>query len=319
MRLQSLHLRAGLAAAAIHLALAVPVLAREDWQIGAGPFLSASDVRAHNQMPLDIEGVLSRIAATPPDWRGALELFAFGAHFPNHSLAKFTDNYNGRIASHVPEATAVFGTPSFANHALAAALAGTGRFAGADDAVRQGFIEAGLQAVVLNWSRYELGESQRKATMAEPNWSLENGAPKNWNEIFAFYWGPEGRHSAHAALEALPGGEAVNAALLQALADGQEVLLADTWAGEDAERVAAALDAASLHLLSGALDDAVTAEDEATRAVAQARAAGYWLAASDAVGGDAAVVGAVSAALAGAPDADALTGAAHALHMIAID
>ncbi len=300
------------------LVLTTPASAMEEWQIGAGPFVSASDVRNHNKMPLDVAGVNEHLAGETPDWQGALVLFAFGENFANHSLAKFTDNYNGRLSSHLPDATALHGTPSYANHALAAALSGTGPFAGAEPAVRRAFVEAGLQAVVLNWSRYELGESQRKGTMAEPNWSLENGSPKNWNEIFAFYWGPDGQHSAFATVEAVAGGPEVNAALFEALADGQEVLLTDTWAEVDAARVDAILDRASLLLLSDALDQAV-ASDDAGLAVAQAKAAGYWLAASDALGGDATTARAIAAALTAAPDRDRLADAAATVHALHID
>jgi hypothetical protein len=67
--------------------------------------------------------------------------------------------------------------------------------------------------------------SRSKALAATPNWALTNGSPKNWNEIFAFHFGPGGQHSVHAALEAVPGGAGVNAALYAALAEGQVHLL----------------------------------------------------------------------------------------------
>lgn len=288
--------RVGALAVAAAIGVAAPAAA-EEWRIGAGPFVSASDVRNHNRMPLDINDVVEALGAPEPDWPAALEVFAFGGNFPNHSLAVFTDDYNGRFAAHLPVASAHFGGTGFQNQALNAALVGSGAFRGAEPAVRVAFVEAGLEAVALNWARYELGESRRKALASEPNWSLENGSPKNWNEIFAFYWGPEGRHSVFEALEAVEGGPAVNAALFQALADGQEVLVGQSvWAEEDGAEVAALLDAASVALLRSALD-AAGAADDAERPAAQARAAGYWLAAAEALADDAEAAAAVEAAL----------------------
>ena len=88
-------------------------------------------------------------------------------------------------------------------------------------------------ATIQNWTRFELAMSERKANAATPNWALKNGSPKNWNEVFAFHWGPEGQHSVHAALEGVPGGAEVNAALYAALADGQLHLLEERWAAAE--------------------------------------------------------------------------------------
>src|SRR5690606_3871337 len=136
----------------------------------------------------------------------------------------------------------------------------------------------GLVATAINWSRYELGESGRKANAKEPNWSLQNGSPKNWNEIFAFYWGPEGKHSVYEVLAAVPGGAAANEALLKVLAEGQELLVKENWAPDAAADVAKAMDAGALLLLDHALAGAEGADADRL-ALVQAEAAGYWLAA----------------------------------------
>jgi len=277
--------------------VSLPAAAAE-WELSAGPFTTASDVTAHNKMPLDIKEVNDALASG--DWSSALVKFGFGGNFDKHSLARFTDDYNGRLGTHVATASKHFGTPSFQNHALLAALTGSGRFAKASPEARAAFVDAGLVAVVVNWSRYELGESARKAKAGEPNWSLQNGSPKNWNEIFAFYWGPEGKHSAFERV-AQAGGTQVNERLLAALADGQKDLVAQKWAPEAAERVAGTLDQASIVLLSSALEKAAAADDK-EREAARAAAAGYWLAAADALGDDAAVAATVTEALSGEPD-----------------
>lgn len=296
------HIAGGIVA--LCLALGVETAAgAEDWQIGHGPFLSASDVRSHSRMPLDILDVMSALSQDRPDWSGALERFAFGKHFSEHSLAIFTDNYNNRFPAHLPVSTVHFGTPGFQNYRLLAALAGTGAFRRVDDSVRIGFIEAGLLAVVINWARYELGESRRKAHLDAPNWSLENGSPKNWNEIFAFYWGPEGRHSVYEALAGIDGGDVVNERLVQALADGQEVLVTKRWSEAQAMEVEALLDEASLVLLRNALEQAAAASLE-EQPGARARIAGYWLAAAEAVASDSAVAERMEAVLHGEPESE---------------
>ena len=117
----------------------------------------------------------------------------------------------------------------------------------------------------------------------EHNSALTNGSPKNWNEIFAFHWGPEGRHSVHEALEAIPGGPEVNAALYAALTEGQEHLLEQRWAEAEAARVARLLHEGALRLFHAALTEAAEAPDDAARTRAALRARGLWLAAAEAV------------------------------------
>jgi hypothetical protein len=156
--------------------------------------------------------------------------------------------------------------------------------------------------------------SRSKALAATPNWALTNGSPKNWNEIFAFHWGPEGRHSVHAALEAVPGGAEVNAALYAALAEGQVHLLAERWAEAEAAVVARLLHEGALRLFHAALVDAAEAPDEAARSRAALRARGLWLAAAEAVLTLApAEVEQIEAALAGTGDAALLPFAADAV------
>jgi len=287
----------------------IPAAFAQDWQLSYGPFTTAADVSNHNRMPLDIADVNASLASAEPDWSEALSRFAFGGHFANHSLAIFTDNYNGRLTTHLSVSTEHFGSPSFQNHAINAALVGSGAFRRVDDEIRTGFIETALISVAINWARYELGESERKALMDEPNWSLQNGSPKNWNEIFAFYWGPDGQYSAFEAVAAIDGGEAINAALLDALAEGQDVLLTEVWADVEAERVKTVLDRASIVLFADALNAAALADADTLPSL-RARAAGYWLAAAEALAADEALAERIESALWGEPDLDLIAGLA---------
>jgi hypothetical protein len=249
--------------------------ALEPWQLSAGAFVTASDVTAHNRLPQDRADILA--AASEGSWQDALVIYGFGKNFPwrgtTHSYGRFADNYNGVLPRVVPDSVQLYGSPVFMDSALNSALRGTGAFAGASEEERIAFIDTGLLAATLNWTRFELVMAETKATANEPNWSLENGAPKNWNEIFAFYYGPEGRHSLYEALAGLPGGENLSQRLFEVLAEGQESLLEQQWPEAAASEVAALLDEAARLLFVSALEEG----DEHVEAYLR----GYWLAAAE--------------------------------------
>ncbi len=313
--------RAGVARLFAMTLLAAPLLlaspaaeALEDWQLSHGPFVTEADVRAHAGLPQDRGDILAAITQETPDWPQALEIYAFGRHFPwrgqTHSLGRFADDYNGAMPTVLPEAVEHFGDAAFQNAWLFSALAGTRDFQGADDALRVAAVEGGTLAAILNWCRFELVMSERKAGADNPNWSIKNGSPKNWNEIFAFYRGTNGTHSVYEALAGSEEGAALNAALMQVLADGQEDVLAETWPEEAGREVEALLDRAALLILRDALADLDGLSDEEI-AAAQARAAGLWLAASQSIAArDAGDADVIRDALSGAPDAVALAVAA---------
>lgn len=273
---------AGLAA----LGLAANAQTMEDWQLGHGDFVTASDVRAHNGLPQDRADMLTALGGDSPDWTAALNLYSSGRNFPwrdmTHSLGRFADDYNGAMPAVVPASVAHWGDPSFAARPVYSALAGTRGFQDEADAARIAFIEGATLATIINWTRFELAMSAQKALAAEPNWALSNGSPKNWNEIFAFHHGPDGRHSVHEALEAVPGGDRVNAALYAALAEGQEPLLEESWPAEAGADVDRLLHEGALRLLAAALRDVADAKDDSVRDAAM-RARGLWLAAAEPV------------------------------------
>jgi hypothetical protein len=300
------------------MGLATHAQTLEDWQLAHGGFVTASDVRPHNGLAQDRADMLAALARTPPDWAEALTVYTWGRNFPwrdmTHSLGRFADNYNGAMPQVLPASVAHWNNPSFAVLPVFSALAGTGAFYQVAPEARIAFVEGATLATIINWTRFELEMSRSKALAATPNWALTNGSPKNWNEIFAFHWGPEGRHSVHAALEAVPGGAEINAALYTALAEGQEHLLAERWAEAEAAVVARLLHEGALRLFHAALVDAAEAPDEAARSRAALRARGLWLAAAEAVLTLApAEVEQIEAALAGTGDAALLPFAADAV------
>lgn len=311
--------RSLLAAATLACSFGHAATALEAWQLAHGPFVTAADVRAHNGLGQDIADI--RTALADEDFRTALSLYAFGANFPwrdtTHSLGRFADDYNRAMPRVVPKSVAFFGYPTFQNTFMVSALAGTGRFQGTDPTTRIAAVEAGALGVTLNWTRFELVMSRTKALANSPNWALSNGSPKNWNEIFAFHWGPEGRHALHEAVAALPGGDAMNAALLDALAAGQERLLREEWAEEEGAVVADLLDGMAMLLFTTSIERAAGAPD-GDLAAARMAAAGFWLAAAETVlthDPDAAVT--IEDAFLGAPDRSKLEAARRATAAVA--
>lgn len=293
----------------------------QDWQLAHGGFVTAADVRPHNGLPQDRGDMLAALAQTPPDWAGALSVYTLGRNFPwrdtTHALARFADNYNGAMPQVLPASVAHWGDGAFAAAPVFSALAGTGGFSRLAPDARIAFIEGATLATIVNWTRFELAMAERKALAETPNWALSNGSPKNWNEIFAFHFGPDGRHSVHEALETVPGGAQVNAALYATLAAGQEHLVTEHWAEAEAAVVEQLLHEGSLRLFHAALTDATEAPDDATRTRAALRARGLWLAAAEAVltlaPADAA---GIEAALTGTGDAALLSSAADAVEAL---
>lgn len=113
----------------------------------------------------------------------------------------------------------------------------------------------------------------------------------------------------------MEGGPAINAALLKHLAEGQAVLLTKAWAETHAAAVQTTLDQASMLLLSNALFAAAKADD-ATLANLQAQAAGYWLAAVQAVATDRPLAERIEKALTGKPERAELVALATAVAAI---
>lgn len=259
----------------------------EEWQLSHGGFVTASDVRPHNGLPQDRGDMLAALGAESPNWAEALTIYTWGRNFPwrnmTHSLGRFADNYNGAMPAVVPLSVAHWGDPGFAVPPVFSALAGTRDFYQVADDARIAFVDAATLATIINWTRFELAMSERKALAATPNWALTNGSPKNWNEIFAFHWGPEGQHSVHAALESIPGGAQVNAALYTALAEGQPHLLEERWAEAEAAEVSRLLHEGALRLFHASLQAADSATDDAVRLLSVMQARGLWLAAAEAV------------------------------------
>ncbi len=267
--------------------------------ISAEGFTTASDVRPHNRMSLDIAEINQALSSFPPDYGTALARYAFGRHFnwrdSSHSLAFFADDYQGRMERTLPGATAMGLAPTFQHQFITSALMGTGPFGASgprrslSDAARISAAQSGILAAMLNWCRLEWTEASIRGP-ENGNWSLQNGSPKNWSELFAFWYGVDGENSLHEEMTRLADRfdlpEHPTRLITGPLATGQEVILTEAWPEEDAEQVWAALDVAALLLLLDRvadLDDAVAAGGD-TALAAQWHIRGAWLTALDSFG-----------------------------------
>jgi hypothetical protein len=197
-----------------------------------------------------------------------------------------------------------FGDATFQKDFLFSALAGTRQFQGAPDDVRRAAFEAGAVAAVANWTRFELVMAETKALAEEPNWALTNGSPNNWNEIFAFHWGPKGQHSVYEARDQRRRGEERGPA--GGARRGPGAAPARGMARRDGGRGGGAPRPGTLLLLHDALARAADAPGSELDA-AQAAATGTWLAGAEPVlAADPALADRIRAALTGPPDPFAL-------------
>lgn len=277
------------AAAAATLAVALggaQVAHAQDWVIAEGAFETASDVTKHSRLATDRAGIMAALSGETPDYAEAMAIYASGRNFPwkgtTHSMGRFADDYNGDVAVALPRSVAHWGTSRFQTAPVFSALAGTDGMRAAPAEQRRALVSGATLATMLNWSRFELVMSRRKALAADPNWSLKKGSPKNWNEAFAFYHGPDGENAVHAALAGIDGGDAVNTALYEALAAGQDRLLEESWPAGHAAEAARTLDHAALLLFADALAEA-DGQTGPAREAALASAKGLWLAAAETV------------------------------------
>ncbi|MEM1009851.1 MAG: hypothetical protein AAGJ35_12710, partial [Myxococcota bacterium] len=140
----------------------------------------------------------------------------------------------------------------------------------------------GLLVLMSYWVRLELGKARNKTK--EGNTDPHKGGPHNWDEAFAFYWGPEGKHSLYALAKDLEakynisnGG--INDAVFSALQSGIKTMLEQQQEPlESAKQIQKQL--TRLFILA-ALDAAKTmddASDDNEKQAARWSGFGYWLA-----------------------------------------
>jgi hypothetical protein len=136
------------------------------------------------------------------------------------------------------------------------------------------------------WVRLEFGKALGKAK--DGDYEPLNGAPHNWDEAFAFYWGPEGKHSLYQLAANLSDkyklASSINKDFFAALIDGLKQMI------DGKSEPTSAIDAGQKQLLRlfilACLDAAKDVENGASdddKAAARWKGFAYWMAIGDAI------------------------------------
>ncbi len=276
-------------------------------KLSADGYTTVSNVTAHNKVPQDIGEINDMLSTASIDWSKVQQLYEKGKNSVNsdgsirtlNGFASTPDNFK----KYSPEAVAYFKTQGICQLAPVKgfdctegkfvdefvefyAINGTGPFADTQDRVRAAAVQAGLLVLMSYWIRLEFGKAIGKAK--ENNYEPLEGSPHNWDEAFAFYWGPNGQHSLYAFAKKLSSdyqlSESINDAFFKSLIDGLKAQVEDqtvpqTYADAGSKQlvrlfVLASLDAAKQM-------DAASSEDD--KAAARWMGFAYWLAIGHAI------------------------------------
>lgn len=218
--------------------------------LSADGYTTVSDVNSHNKVPADIGEIKALLDKSPVDWDAVQKMYEKGKHSVKgdgsvrtlNGFASKPDNFK----KYSPDASAYFATNNicklepvqdfkctdgkFLDELIEFyAMKGTGPFKGASDAIRGAVVKAGLLVNMHYWVRLEFGKAIGKAK--DGNVEPLKGAPHNWDEAFAFYWGPEGKDSLYALAAELSSkhklGTSINKAFFESLVAGLKVMTDD--------------------------------------------------------------------------------------------
>jgi hypothetical protein len=221
--------------------------------VGAGDeiYQPISDVAQHAKLAKDAADVVVLFESSPVDYDAIRAICEKGKNSPNpdgtfrtlRGFAKSPDR-----AKEFPEAAATFGSPTFLDDELAAALDASGAAAEWSDSQRMQAVKNGANRIFYHLSIHELKSSLAK--FKDGNVEPAAGAPHNWDEAWAYYVGPPdaagarpyGLAATAIKLEESFGKQGqVDRAARQAMADGLQALV---------QRDAAAVEAANKKILS---------------------------------------------------------------------
>lgn len=273
-------------------------------------YQAVSGVNDHNALPRDINEILSLLAVVDqgeqPDYQAIAQIYNQGRFSvkPNgqvRTIAGFADGVDSKkaeknFASLFPDALAYFGKAGFLSQLLEDAIQGQGAYRNASDAVRAAALRAGLYSTLAYWVRFELRYSELKSRAG--NFACPKGAPHNWDEGFAFYFGPKGRFGLYAhfaelakvdsrfrgynekILEAFRSGIGIIAPFAPAVGEIECLTDADLAAYPIDEKglVETELKRAFFAAMNLELEAAESASEQSERLAAIAAARGYYLA-----------------------------------------
>ncbi len=217
------------------------VAAGDELPAADGGYEYASNVDAHRRVVADICGIGDLLDAG--DFEAVATIYREGGNSVNsdgsiRTIAGFA-TAEGRLHG----LDEYYGTPAPIDDFIGAALDGTGIFDGQDDAVRGQGVEKGIQnQAMVAWVVHELNTALAKAV--DGDFDVESGAVHNWDEGWAFFHGVEPGCSPFATGNSRAGNfgttgadgstAQANEAILAAMIDGRDALLAEDAAGAEA-------------------------------------------------------------------------------------
>lgn len=244
-----------------------------------GGYAYASNVDAHRLVVNDICEVNELLDADEIDFAAVSELYENGKNSVNsdgsvRSIGGFaaSEDRNHGLDDY-------YGTATPLDDFVRAALEGTGQFEGESDAVRRQGVQKGIQnQVMVAWVVHELNSALDKA--ADGDFDPVGGAPHNWDEAWAFYYGADRDCAPYVTAEKRADDfgtnneeqtALANAAILQAMNDGRDALVAEDAEGaqEAADEVlrnlAIIYSQATVKYATVAADDIANGDEDAAR------------------------------------------------------
>jgi len=213
--------------------------------VGDGGYEYASNVDSHRLVVSDICEIASALDAG--DWATVESLYRDGANSVKGDGSVRTIAGFAAGEGKVHGLDTFYGTPTPLDDFITSALDGTGEFAGEPDSVRAQAVEKGIQnQTMVAWTVHELNTALAKAN--DGNFDIDSGAVHNWDEGWAFFHGAEPGCAPHATGNKRAGnfstvdGNGVafaNTAILQAMIQGRNALLAEDATGAEIAAVEA--------------------------------------------------------------------------------
>ena len=208
---------------------------------GDGGYEYASNVDSHRLVVADICGIGDLLDAG--DFDAVADIYRNGEHSVKSDGSIRTIGGFAARDDRQHGLNVYYRTPTPLDDFVTAALEGTGPFAGMSDGVRGQGAEKGIQnQVMVAWVVHELRTAMNKA--ADGDFDAASGAPHNWDEAWAFYYGAAPGCAPYATGNKRAGnfgtlgsdGETAqaNEGILAAMIAGRDALMAEDAAGAQA-------------------------------------------------------------------------------------
>jgi hypothetical protein len=169
-----------------------------------GGYQPVSDVGQHAKMSLDVCEINRLLDARPVDFAGVAAVYRNGKFSDESEGVKRT---LGKFASESRAAEDTLGRyerylgVGWLNAFVGDAIDGVGAFAGASEAVRREAVRIGVRdQIMVAWALHELDSAVDKAGKA--SFTKKSGAPHNWDEVWAYYYGEKPECSPFATAQA---------------------------------------------------------------------------------------------------------------------